>query len=500
MNATNNWRSTVLYAVVIGVVFFAQSANARNDGNSLALVPANTTLVILDQAGKLGSDGNQRLFKSAGFSVSALEKCNNSNDLQCLADALLDIKKRTGSQDFLLVTSAMHSQAVRSIYASRKLKTLLSGIILFRTDLELKADFTNGKTDGPPLLIIVKEEDSRKVIRASRRFADHVRQTGTWSWFVMLPTRARLTPRYSPVVRIILHFVGALPESDPLFDKLTGHARWQHPPLNHDGFFQHAAFIRSYPVDISFKADMNRFFDSGKGEITTEFLMQWTPKEWALETFYGFDILAYRDSVPALKRKRFLQWRNHRGIVHSIDLGVYAKYKPMIVVGIDHEKNLFRLNTHYRTKRRYSWKEDETPIEMSTDPLGAFLHFREPIPYELYISLSKRSKLSFDSISFSDTYAFGALDKLPPRVRAIMQRNCIHCHILDGLGGRAGHLVALTGEQQGGFALPLRSYSKDVLKNFLFDQKSVAAKIGVVPNLLPEETAKALFTYLTAEQ
>jgi len=52
----------------------------------------------------------------------------------------------------------------------------------------------------------------------------------------------------------------------------------------------------------------------------------------------------------------------------------------------------------------------------------------------------------------------------------------------------------------GGFALPLESYPPEVWKNFIFDQDSVAAKIGASPNPVAEEMRQSLYEGVKASR
>jgi len=74
--------------------------------------------------------------------------------------------------------------------------------------------------------------------------------------------------------------------------------------------------------------------------------------------------------------------------------------------------------------------------------------------------------------------------------------NCISCHEVFGIGGRAHHINALTGESASGFGLPLESYDSNIMKNFLYKQDAVAAEIGVIPNPISGSVAKKMLDYL----
>lgn len=483
-----------LIACLVLCMTYSSYGQAANPLTLLDLKPTSTLIAILDKGGKLTAEGNQRLFKAAGFHVVLLKRCSGSEEPLCVRKSLAELKERSGYRDVLLMTSASHTQTVYSLYAKSNLKDVLSGVILFRAEA-LFEDYPPLKTGpAPPLLLFGKEADEGNVVLASRRFADHMRRAGVRSWFVMLPEQ-QPPPSQSnqpPVVRIIYQFIGAGQKRGVFYEALAGRARWQHPPLDNDGFYEHPDFIKTYPIGDNFMALMKTFFHLDPPQL----------KQWAFKSFKGLDILAYRDKSAATKHARYLVLRNHLGKNYPIDLNVYGKYKPLIVAGIDYESNLFRMTWFYRTKAGYSWIKDEVRPKISVEPLGAFLYFQKRLPTELQIPLALRSALSFGSIGFSNENPLAGLGKLSPSLQKIMTRttNCIFCHSLDGIGGRAHHLIATTAKAQPGFALPLRSYSRDVLRNFLFDQESAAAAIGMIPNPVSASGAKELFEYLTVDK
>jgi hypothetical protein len=51
----------------------------------------------------------------------------------------------------------------------------------------------------------------------------------------------------------------------------------------------------------------------------------------------------------------------------------------------------------------------------------------------------------------------------------------------------------MTGKAHGGLALPLESYPPEVWKAFIFDQNSVAERIGASPNPVAEQSRGLLF-------
>ena len=171
-------------------------------------------------------------------------------------------------------------------------------------------------------------------------------------------------------------------------------------------------------------------------------------------------------------------------------------YRPMIVVGLDGERNLFKVLDLYHTKRRYSWKEPEAETWILARPLGAFLHFREKPPRELLSSVFGLFALTPESLRLSDTDPHAALRAaLDPDFLGFVTRDkaCVSCHAFRGVGPRAGHIRASDGQRVGGFALPLEEYPPAAWRRYVFEQADVAAEIGATPVMLSDEWRQLLY-------
>jgi hypothetical protein len=80
------------------------------------------------------------------------------------------------------------------------------------------------------------------------------------------------------------------------------------------------------------------------------------------------------------------------------------------------------------------------------------------------------------------------------------RNGCVHCHTFRGVGSRSHHVHALTGQAQGGFALPLESYPAQVWREFMFNQTAVAKKMGATPNIVQENARQALFDLVNSSR
>ncbi|TMB67487.1 MAG: hypothetical protein E6J54_20095 [Deltaproteobacteria bacterium] len=218
-------------------------------------------------------------------------------------------------------------------------------------------------------------------------------------------------------------------------------------------------------------------------------------QEWPLEKFYAIDLFAFLESLPAEKMGRgdYLIVTNVRNEKQFWKREQIEPYKPVIVIGLDDEKNLFRLGVFYRANLEYSWKSGPQPPMMAR-PLGAFIHFLKEPPDELAPQPAQYG-LTPESFRLAGKDPLASLRGLRKDIyEAMTYRNgCVYCHSFRGIDSRSHHVIASTGAPHGGFALPLSSYPAEVWKSFIFDQNKVANKIGASPNMVVPETRQALF-------
>lgn len=482
-------RLRVCSCVLICLFALPLPLNAKNSLNGLALDEKTTTLLIVDKNGRLSSSANVALFKSYGYQAYAVPVCSSGAEVDCLINFAKKHKAQSPQKNLLFLTTAPHTNTVLKLYHSDVAPRLFSGVVLFRAAVTAQENFSLLKKASPALLIIAREADDKATIQRARYFADKLRESGVFSWLVIDPEHVPKSLKTPPIVSFIDYFIGSKRVPKALANSYRGSASWQMPLFSNQEFYKHTDFISTQTVNEKFKKELEHYF----------VLAPKTLRQWPLKTYQAFDLLAYRDNHPKLKGKRYLTTRNKIGQFLSLDLEKYAPYKPVIVIGIDHETNLFRFNWFFKTKAQYSWLPAEKRPQISVNPLGAFIYFEKDLPAELKVAFSIRSKLSFDALEFVDKDPLTALSNYSAQVKEIItfRNHCINCHELDGIGGKAHHIVASSGEKQGGNALPLRRYSEDVLKAFLYDQDRVAQIIGVSPNHVSDLQAKALMELLS---
>jgi arylformamidase len=364
--------------------------------------------------------------------------------------------------------------------------------------LKKASPITHVSSDAPPFLILTSQRDFPGFLNDAKKFSDALSKTGlkrVERWIA--PDRdhftlMRLGDRDNEGRMLLLEFlkIARLP---PEFAILAdAKRRWRDPPFSTVPFWRHKELIRSYPVDQRFLNRMLMLYTTAGYEL----------QEWSLDKFHALDLFVYLDALPADKRGRgdYLVTTNVRNEKQFWKREQIEPYKPVIVVGLDDEKNLFRLGVFYRPNQEYSWKNGPQPPMMAR-PLGAFIYFLKEPPEELRLQPAQYG-LTESSFKFTTSDPLAQLKDLKKDVyEAVTFRNgCVYCHDLRGVGSRSHHVVAATGAAHGGFALPLESYPPEVWKTFMFDQQTVAEKIGAHPNPVAEPSRKALFDLVNSSR
>lgn len=349
------------------------------------------------------------------------------------------------------------------------------------------------RADAPPFLILGAQGDADGRLPADKRFADALLRAGhrrAERWIV--PARdaenlVRLDDPDNDARPVVLEWLGTGTVPPAARDLIEAHRRWQRePPFSTLPFWRHEKLVRAYPVDSRFVARMLPVFGASRFELLA----------WPLERFHAIPLLALLDALPAdrVGRGRHIVLSNVRGELQFWTREQIAPWEPVVVIGLDDERNLFRLGTFYRARREYSWKPGPPPPLMAR-PLGAFVHFLKEPPGGLAVPQAAHYSLTLESFRLTDTDPLARFADLPPPVRdTITFRNgCVYCHAWRGSPARSHHVTAASGVPHGGFALPLESYPPDVWKAFVFDQEAAARRIGAVPNVVAEDARQALY-------
>lgn len=357
--------------------------------------------------------------------------------------------------------------------------------------LKRASPVTHARADAPPFLILSAQSDLPGFLIDARKFFDALARAGhkrIERWIA--PERDHFTmmklgdpdneARY-----LLLDFLKVAPLPPELKILVDAKRRWRDPPLSSQPFWRNKKLIRSYPVDQRLVTRMIALYTSVRYEL----------QEWPLENYHAIDLFEFLDSLPAEKvgRGEYLVTTNIRGAKQYWKREQLRPYKPVIVIGLDDERNLFRLGVFYRSNLEYTWKVGLQPPMMAR-PLGAFIHFLKDLPPEIPVHQAQFG-LTEDSFRLVAEDPLAGLKDLRKDIyEALTFRNgCIYCHSLRGIGPQSHHVTASTGAAHGGLALPLEAYPPEVWKSFIFDQTNVAKKIGATPNPVAEGTRQAFF-------
>ena len=351
---------------------------------------------------------------------------------------------------------------------------------------------------GPPFLILSAENDYIGFQPDARRFAAALRAAGNEAVQEMIvpgadhATIMRFDLKHNPARELALEFIGVAKASTVVSVLAQARRVWQDPPYSTEPFWEHRKLIQSYPVDERFLSDLKKIYEYTAFEL----------KSYPLWTFHAIDLGKFLDAQPPGKvgKGDYLVLTNVRGEKVFWKRQQIEPYQPVIVVGLDDERNLFRLTVFYQNKLEYSWKSN-APYLMARS-VGAFVHFLKPPSAELQPPTASMYALTTESFRLYENNPLAKMSDLPKQVYDVMYyRNaCFSCHSFRGTDVRAGHVRARNGEPSGGFALPLESYPPEVFRRFMFEQEKSAALMGVRPNAVTGPAVRQLYDLVVTER
>jgi acetyl esterase/lipase len=370
-------------------------------------------------------------------------------------------------------------------------------------DRRESSPITYARADAPAFLILSGGQDEDGWARIARPFARALRNAGApdVDCFVVPERDAHSmmhwVGRGNELGALVYGFVASGLRELPIDNPFGVRRRWDtRPPLDLSALRKDPEVIATYPVDDELRRTLMLLFGTMPYELSP------LPGK----TYQAVDLMDYMGRRPQSEvgKGDWLVVSNLRGETQYFAREVLEKTRPVIVVGLDDEDNLYRVFTFYRLKRAYSWIHGEEPMPMMIRPLGAFLHFRTPLPEELRNATYAPFGLDETSFHWVDRDPLAPvrsmIDRLPGlREAMIGTQGCLKCHAFRGSGARAHHTLAETGKPYGAFALPLEEYPTDVLRRFLFEQEKVAKSFGVVPLPVEPNAARQLFDMVNRE-
>jgi hypothetical protein len=201
-------------------------------------------------------------------------------------------------------------------------------------------------------------------------------------------------------------------------------------------------------------------------------------------------------------RGEWLVTTNPQGEKSYFRLEDLRPQRPVVVIGIEGERNLFRNVDILRARREQSWRDDLPSPAYSARPMGGFLYLLDPPADEA--DAPTLTSFSLDASSFRrvERDPLENLRDLEPELVQLLAGvdGCVQCHAFRGMAARAGHLRAVDGELQGGFALPLAEYPPEVWKRFVFEPASALELVGLPHPMVSGAIAQKLFEAVESER
>ncbi len=354
---------------------------------------------------------------------------------------------------------------------------------------------------GPPVLVLAAERDIPGYVPGAIAFAESLRRGGREPAEVFLAlgrdhvSVLDLADARNPARAHVLSFLQVGDPGEDMRDLFAARRVWRDPPLSTEGFWRGKAPVRSFAADERFLRVANLLFQGPNAGARRLVRAQ---RYSAVDLF---------DWLEALGPERagagpFLTLSNARGEQAVFRVAEIRPLAPRLVIGIDDQRNLFRIVDLYHTLREYSWRGEGPRFLSMARPLGAFLLFPAEEPKALGSRVFGRYALTPESFRLSETDPWRAVRDLPDELDSALTRDlgCVACHQLRGAGGRAGHLRARDAAQVGGFGLALEAYPAEVWRRYVFEQKRVAAEIGADPVALVGVIAQRLYDLVVRER
>ncbi len=355
------------------------------------------------------------------------------------------------------------------------------------------------RADAPPFLVLAAGSDVPGLRTEAASLSEALRAAGAPAAETFIAsgrdhlTILDLADDRNPAREQVLGFLGLGSRPDELRELFAGRRTWRDPPFSTEPFFELGARVQGFDADPRFVSELNRPFPGPAGSSP-----RLRPARYrAVDLFELLDALGPARSgsgewlVLTNARRERSVWR----------LDEVRPFRPLVVIGLDDERNLFRLTDVYHTRRMYSWAEPERRRVMAR-PLGAFLYFREEPPRGFAPRDFGRYGLEPGSFRRSREDPLAPLRDLPPRLQAFLthEKGCVACHRLRGAGANAVHLRLSDAALTGGVALDLEQYPPEAWRRYCFDQARVADEVGATPVDLPADLTRELYDLVVRER
>ncbi len=356
---------------------------------------------------------------------------------------------------------------------------------------------------APPVLLLSAHEESPRSAQSSRALARRLERAGANEVHALHvvnrtpATLGNLAGERNDVCDLVTAFVkGERTTGDPEGPSALVNTWGPRSPLSTEPFWADEDLVVRRPMDSRLRARLHDLYGAMRSDL----------EPWPLATYAAIDLGDYLRAHPELGSGDWLVITNARGERLVVARETIERERPVIVIGIDDERNLFRMFVTYNVYRTYSWKAETERRPLLVRSVGAFLF----VPNETKITHRTTALRPVTGADFALTplsFKIVTTDPLANARRApavvndalTNDRGCLQCHTLRGEGARAHHIRATSGAVAEGFALSLEEYPEGVLRRFLFEQKDVAKSFGVGPLELPARDATLLLSEIRAK-
>lgn len=352
------------------------------------------------------------------------------------------------------------------------------------------------RADAPPFMVVSAHGDSPVSAQSSRALVRALERVGAKDVHGYHASSrdprslTNLSGEHNDVGDLVASFVRGEPAPGGAESTWALGDTWSaKAPISSEPFWKDERLVVRRPVDARFRAMLRGVY----GEMIRDL------DPWPLATYDAIDLADYLGAHPELGSGPWVETTNARGEKVVLRRSEIDRQRPVIVIGIDDDRNLFRMFVTYNVHRSYSWKPETEPRPLMVRHIGAFLYLPRAesdgggaSPF--HVATLANMALTTASFRVTTKDPLAVARAAPNLLGATLtnEQGCLQCHSLHGDGARAHHLRAADGKVAEAHGLPLEEYPRDVLRRFLFEQEAVSKSFGVSPLIVSEAAANQL--------
>ena len=211
------------------------------------------------------------------------------------------------------------------------------------------------RADAPSFVVLAAQNEIPGFREAARAFSESLRDTGHPGAETFIAVgrdhRSVLEMRSdrNAARGHLLGFIGVGDSAGIFRETLAARRYWRNPDLSTEPFWRIGGVVQDRKGEAPLTLWLRRFFISGGGRA----IQIADPRYDAIDLFALLRALG----SERVGRGRWLVVTNARHERAVLDLEAIRPYEPRVVIGLDGERNLFRVADLYHTKRRYSWRD-----------------------------------------------------------------------------------------------------------------------------------------------